>query len=837
MFAFRQICFLGAALVLLIPLAAFAQTANPNVQITVSDAQKQAITGAVCSLIENGKIVFKGQTDTAGMLIIPNVAAGIYTLTVESRNFETYQNTNFAVAAETPIKVEVTLNVGTVSAEVTVENSAVNPNSIEAGSSPPAGDLARRTIERLPLATRRVDEAIPLVPGVIRSSTGEISIEGATEQQSAFQVNGLNVADPASGNFRLNLPIDAVESVQVFRHPFSAEFGQFTGGVTDIQTRRGGDQLHFEINDFLPDFRFVNGKIVGVQDDSPRINFNGPLIKDKLFFAQSLGYGISKVPVRGLRFPVNETISESENSFTQLDWIISQKHSQTFTFGYFPERQQFIGLDFFRPQPVTPNYKQQDFVATLRDNYALGGGLLSSSVSMKRFNANVWGQGTNDQNLTPTGESGNYFATQERRSFRAEFFEIYELPARRLFYGNHNIKVGFNFTSVGNRMNFAARPVNVFRADGSRAERVVFGDSTPIKVTNRTYTGFVQDRWILRPNFSFDVGARFENQNIASERNFSPRIGFSWSPLKGDKTIVRGGIGYFYDKVPLNVRGFAQYPARTITRFAADGTTVTTQRTFENILVDSPRFFPLDFTTVKTEVGFVPENLTWNVQIDQIINERLSLRANYTNSRTQKIYVVTPEVDLAGRRAIVLSPTGAATYKSFELTAKFALPMNQQFYTSYVRSKARGDLNDFNTYFGNFGNPLIRRNQISNLPTDVPQRFLTWGSFTLPKKITVAPIIEVRNGFPYSVISETQNFVGTRNADKQRFPTFFAVDAEVSKDFQVTKKYGIRLSVRGFNLTNHFNPRDVRNNLGDAHYGQFLNNYRRYFTGGFDIIF
>ena len=83
-----------------------------------------------------------------------------------------------------------------------------------------------------------------------------------------------------------------------------------------------------------------------------------------------------------------------------------------------PERDQFVGLDFFRPQPVTPNYKQKDFIFTARDNYALGGGLLESAISVKRFNANVWGQGTDEQTLTPTVEQGNYFATQARRCGR-----------------------------------------------------------------------------------------------------------------------------------------------------------------------------------------------------------------------------------------------------------------------------------------------------------------------------------------------------------------------------------------------------------------------------------
>ena len=101
----------------------------------------------------------------------------------------------------------------------------------------------------------------------------------------------------------------------------------------------------------------------------------------------------------------------------------------------------------------------------------------------------------------------------------------------------------------------------------------------------------------------------------------------------------------------------------------------------------------------------------------------------------------------------------------------------------------------------------------------------------------MAPILEVRTGFPYSVRDEGRNFVGVRNSDTTRFPRFVALDLEVAKELQVTRKYAVRLSLRGFNVTNHFNPRDVHANTGDPQFGRFLASYRRYFAGGFDIVF
>jgi hypothetical protein len=814
----------------------------PSLRVLVTDTQQRALAGAVCSLLVAGaktNVAATATTDEQGIATFPaTLPSGTYTLRVESPGFETFMRRDVTVKDSATTSIELSLTVADVKESVTVESPFEEAATAAAGSSIPAGTLHRNALQRLPLAAARVDEALPLIPGVVRSPTGEISIAGATEQQSALLVNGLNAADPASGNFRLNLPIDSVESVQVFQHPYTAEYGAFTGGITKIQTRRGGEQWHVEFNDFLPDLRYTGGKIVGVAEDSPRLNFNGPLIKDRLFLAQSLSYTIAKQPVRGLTFPTNETKTESQSYFSQLDAVLSDHHTQTFTFGYFPQRDRFVGLDLFRPQFATPNYKQKDFVFGARDNYQFKAGLLLSAFSLKRFHANVWGQGGEEQTLTPTVEGGNYFAEQSRQSRRAELLEVFTFPTRKLLGLTQEIKIGFDFNSVTTHFNYSAHPVNIIRSDGTLAERIVFHGVRPIDAHNHEYVGFVQDRLLLRSNLNFDVGLRYENQQIADESNLAPRAGFAWSPLNDDRTVLRGGIGFFYDKIPLNIRSFGRYPSRTVTRYEADGVTVADSHHFVNVLVDTPPITPLDFRKKSSmDAGFVPENLRWNLQLDQIVTPWLNLRANLTASSTDHIYIVNPELDFRGRSGIVLRSAGQATYRAAELTALFRLPNKDQFFVSYVRSRARGDLNDFNSYFGDFASPVIRPNQYSNLPFDVPNRVLAWGTFSLPRRVTIAPIFEMRTGFPYSVRDAEQNFIGERNSDRTRFPRFVSLDAEIAKDFQVTKKYGIRLSLRGFNLTNHFNPRNVRSNTADPRFGEFLSPYHRFFSGGFDVLF
>jgi hypothetical protein len=84
-------------------------------------------------------------------------------------------------------------------------------------------------------------------------------------------------------------------------------------------------------------------------------------------------------------------------------------------------------------------------------------------------------------------------------------------------------------------------------------------------------------------------------------------------------------------------------------------------------------------------------------------------------------------------------------------------------------------------------------------------------------------------------VDEHQQYASVPNS--QRFPNFLSVDARVWRDFKVTSKYSVRLSVSGFNLTNHFNPEATHSNIGDPAHGLFFGSRHRRFTVDFDVIF
>lgn len=227
----------------------------------------------------------------------------------------------------------------------------------------------------------------------------------------------------------------------------------------------------------------------------------------------------------------------------------------------------------------------------------------------------------------------------------------------------------------------------------------------------------------------------------------------------------------------------------------------------------------------------------WTVQVEQPLTRFLQLRASYMQNDSDGLvllYPVPPDpaTDVGAR---LLSGAGQSRYRQFEATARMRLAGERHLFFSYMHSRARGDLNDFGAFLGTFPVPIVRDNQFGNLPADLPNRFLTWGMVPLPWTFRIAPVLEYRSGFPYNVTDAAQNYVGAPN--QNRFPHFLSVDSRISKDFKVKPKYSVRLSVSGFNLTNHFNPEAVHGNVADPAYGFFFGHRGRRFTADFDILY
>jgi hypothetical protein len=209
----------------------------------------------------------------------------------------------------------------------------------------------------------------------------------------------------------------------------------------------------------------------------------------------------------------------------------------------------------------------------------------------------------------------------------------------------------------------------------------------------------------------------------------------------------------------------------------------------------------------------------------------LFVRVGYQQRQGRREFVLNPIASRDQENILGLDNSGSSRYREFQVTTRYKFRERDEFVVSYVRSSAKGDLNDFNSSFGNVANPIIRPNERSLLPWDSPNRFLFWGEFHARYGITVAPVLDIRTGYPFSIIDEDRNFQGLRN-QAGRYPKFTSLDFQVLKSFTLPgkwKKYKADLGFKVFNVTNHFNPRDFQNNLASDNFGAYSNSVGRKF--------
>ncbi|HYL78134.1 MAG TPA: TonB-dependent receptor, partial [Bryobacteraceae bacterium] len=717
-----KLCSLALAAVLGIG----AQTCPPGeLRVFVVDSQGSPVFGANVRVGPESALIAERLTESTGMVNFERVQCGSWTVSAAKDGFETAVKTA-QITGGGVATVSLVLSPKMVRSSVDVVESA--PPVEQAATN--KTELHPTEVKTLPTNPATVTDTLPLVPGVVRSQDGELKIAGTSEQHSALVVNQTDVTDPATGKFGQTVPVDSIETVTVLNTPFLAQYGRFTAGVVAIETRRGGEKWHAELNDPLPDVRVRSWHLRGIRNETPRGVVSGPLIRNRLYFNTALQYFFQKEPSRTLPFPFNESKQESVNLFTQVDYIISPRQLATATLHVSPQHTNFVNPDFFNPQPVTPSFAQHVYVGTLAHHFSLFGGILDSSISLQRYNVFVGAQGESSMVLTPVGNRGDYFGRQNRAARRTEWLESWSAPPAH-FLGTHLLKVGTSLTGSGDDGQFTYQPVEIRAMSGRLLQRLDFSNRNAFTRTGLEEIVYGQDHWELTPRLSIDYGARFEHQRLPQNLRIAPRAGLAWTPFSSGRTIFRTGYGQFYDHVPLGVYTFSRFPERTITNFAPDGSILGDPIHFTNVIgsVTGPRSF---LVAGKPVAGaFAPRGLTWNAQVEHIFSPLLRIRAVYTDNRSVGLVVLEPDI-LGVSNEIVLNGDGRSRYRQAEITARFSWKEGQQLILSYTRSRSEGDLNTFDTYLGNFPKPLIRPDVYSNLPGDLPNRFLAWGRLRVP---------------------------------------------------------------------------------------------------------
>ena len=806
---------IGIALAILLFLRlGFAQGSSPAPGSIKGDVFAKGTNGEPAVLprvriVLHGPITKETESDALGAFAIDGLPPGTYQIEVNAPGLSGGLSLEVAAGTSSTVPLEMTVTAVSNTVNVTATEDLVADESAQRNT------ISQSVVERAPNQEEKIESLLPLVPGVIRGPDGRINMKGAQATQAGWLVNSTNVTDPATGGQAISLPIDVVSSVQVISNPYDPEYGKFTGAISSVETRTSNfDKFHFSIQNLLPRARDRNGHIVGIGGFTPRTTITGPLIRDRLAFTQSLEYRFVRTPVESLPPLQRDTTLESFDSFSQFDLKITDRQTATLSVAVFPQQFDYLGLNTFNPQPSTTNLHQRgDQISAQHSHVSESGALLSSQVAYEEFDADTFPNSQAPYQMLVETTQGGFFDRQNRDTRRVEWQEIYHFSPKH-FLGNHDLKVGVDFShsSYDGRQQFL--PVSIVGTAGSTLEQINFGAPTTFSIQQNEVAWFGGDQWTIGPRLTLDFGLRFDNDSITSSTHAAPRASLTFALTSDRRTLLKAGAGLFYDRVPLNAPAFPKFPDRTILTFDPAGN-VTSTVPYSNVITGGLKN---------------PRSESWNVEVDRQVLENLLVRVAYQQRNTVDDLVLNPET-IGGDNLLSLASSGRDFYREFQITGQYKIH-RQTLNASYVRSKATGDLNDFNQFFGNDPQAVIQPNSRGPLAFDAPSRFLTWGELNAPGKLMLMPVLDVHTGFPYSMVNETRDFVGPRN--DERFPRFDSFDLQVLRNFELPfhgKEHTVKLGFGVFNLFNHANPRDVQNDLDSYRFGQLFNSAVRTFRG------
>jgi Carboxypeptidase regulatory-like domain len=205
------------SLLLLVNLCgvARAQEARPAtgtlrgaVTANAPDGQSYNIPAASLKLKGGTQQVAEASANDAGEYEFADVQPGTYTLSASVQGFKTTSKPVTVRAGETSVE-NFSLEVADVSESVTVTSG---DGGVETTEAAPAAQLKQSTLQTVPLVNERFLDALPLVPGVVRGPDGQINVKGGRPSQSGMTVNSSNVTDPVTGDYAINLPIEAIDN-------------------------------------------------------------------------------------------------------------------------------------------------------------------------------------------------------------------------------------------------------------------------------------------------------------------------------------------------------------------------------------------------------------------------------------------------------------------------------------------------------------------------------------------------------------------------------------------------------------------------------------------------
>jgi outer membrane receptor protein involved in Fe transport len=597
------------ALLALASFSAFAQGTTATLSGTVTN-EGVALPGVTVTISSpNLQGTRTSITNEAGGYTFPSIPPGTYTVKFEMEGL-TAVTEEVRVSLASTARRDADMKVSAVSEAITVTASA--PAVLE--TQEVQANLTAETVEELPIA-RTLQATTLFAPGVsTNQGTGGIQISGAYSYDNLFLVNGAVTNENLRGQTHNLFIEDAIQETTVMTGAISAEFGRFTGGVVSAITKSGGNEYHGTFRDSLTNPSWTSKTdFPGQQDPLDKINsvyegtLGGRIIRDRLWF-----FGAA----RKAEVSTSQTFTRSTDQFTFVDdetrleakltGQITPKHSVVASyFDISRDQTDFCFVGCFEETNIDKSRSlPNDFVTAQYSGVLTNNWLVDVTYAQKNFAFEssggdlraTLGSNTLQEVARATAGwdgavTGAFFGApvfcgvcdpEERNNESYGVKSTYYFGTKSL--GSHSIVGGYeNWTENRIANNFQSGSdffVNLYNyspmdsmVDGRTRPIIEAGDAIawwPILEFTKgsdwqTNSLYVNDKWDLNQNLSFNVGLRYDANEgrdssgnlIADDAEFSPRLGAIYD-LKGDGRVrLNASYSRYVSRIAESIGGAA----------------------------------------------------------------------------------------------------------------------------------------------------------------------------------------------------------------------------------------------------------------------------------------
>lgn len=815
----------------------------PGVSVTVSgpvlQGTRTTVTGA------KGTFLFTNMPPGSGYMVV-------FTL----NGFRKLEVMNRSVSLDSDTQVNATMELANVEVGVVVTAEAPMVDVTKTNTAQTFDDQYLRKLT-IGSGGRNYLTIAQQAPGVV--GTGNSNIMGGNSQENSFLIDGINNTDPITHTFGTNLNFDAIQEIGVQTSSFQAEFGRSTGGILNVVTKSGGNDLHgsldirYNSNKFSEKGDFFDPSISASRNTPWGVTLGGPFVKDRLwFFANTARSDSYFTPTTTNTTVLAQNPNPSVRGFKGWDSGLKLTYTLSDSFNGFlnfiDSRADIPGADnsvLIRPEASrTQEQPGQIYSAKFNGVFSpswfgeLQAGRSRTEVNSGPTNGDiVTTQWVNTGGANVRYDAAINFQTSVRTRNLAGLNSTYYLADA---LGTHEFKVGFDYEStkaVG--VNFATGTpsdpsfcpaglvcgaqitFNGFDAAGQRrpVSQSVFERQGTLTRSGNGLAGFIQDRWRPIPRLTLNLGLRYDrneyinNQDIKvlSYDKFQPRIAAAYDLLGDGKNIVRASYGTFYEDAALTlVRLFYTGRASAITR-------TYTWSTSQKAWVFSRQTGGIPATAALIDGPLKPTyDQQINIGFEREVIKNASISATYVYKKTNDIFedacITQAECEdfwVTNQPGRDLGFKDVLRKDYYAYIFQFQYAYNRAIVNAnYTYSKSRGSVDSSVAQFAgaDFDHfPESYQNAYGYLSDDARNRFKLYGSYRIPFVETALGVnYSYRGGIPYNVTYNDPNW-GTVYAEPRgtsRTQVLHVFDLQLEKVFRIGSQLELSIVGSVFNVFN-----------------------------------